>query len=106
MRLRRLAAVIFLLLLLPGCVGCSISHRLVVSSMGVAGGNDGLTAVLEIIRGEENERITAEGRDLNAIFTDAERQTGKQLYLGAMQSIIFSGVTDADELRALLMQRF
>ena len=104
MRLHRLAAVIFLLLLLPGCGGRSISHRLVVSSMGVAGGNDGLTAVLEIIRGEENERITAEGRDLNAIFTDAERQTGKQLYLGAMQSIIFSGVADADELRALLMQ--
>ena len=52
MRLRRLAAVIFLLLLLSGCGGRSISHRLVVSSMGVAGGNDGLTAVLEIIRGE------------------------------------------------------
>ena len=51
MRLRRLAAVIFLLLLLPGCGGRSVSHRLVVSSMGVAGGNDGLTAVLEIIRG-------------------------------------------------------
>lgn len=103
MRLRRLAAVIFLLLLLPGCGGRSISHRLVVSSMGVAGG-DRLTAVLEIIRGEENVRITAEGRDLNALFTDAERQTGKQLYLGAMQSIIFSGAADADELRALLMQ--
>ena len=35
MRLRRLAAVIFLLLLLPCCGGRSISHRLVVSSMGV-----------------------------------------------------------------------
>ena len=35
MRLRRLAAVIFLLLLLPGCGGRSISHRPLLSMMGV-----------------------------------------------------------------------
>ena len=35
MRLRRLAAVIFLLLLLPGCGGRSISHRPFLSVMGV-----------------------------------------------------------------------
>ena len=35
MRLRRLAAVIFLLLLLPGCGGRSISHRPFLSMMGM-----------------------------------------------------------------------
>jgi len=35
MRLRRLAAVIFLLLLLPGCGGRSISHRPLLSMMGM-----------------------------------------------------------------------
>ena len=35
MRLRRLAAVIFLLLLLPGCGGRSISHRPLLSVMGM-----------------------------------------------------------------------
>ena len=35
MHLRRLAAVIFLLLLLPGCGGRSISHRPLLSMMGV-----------------------------------------------------------------------
>ena len=35
MRLRRLATVIFLLLLLPGCGGRSISHRPLLSMMGV-----------------------------------------------------------------------
>ena len=35
MRLRRLTAVIFLLLLLPGCGGRTISHRPLLSMMGV-----------------------------------------------------------------------
>ncbi len=35
MRLRRLAAVILLLLLLPGCGGRSISHRPFLSMMGM-----------------------------------------------------------------------
>ena len=35
MHLRRLAAVIFLLLLLPGCGGRSISHRPFLSVMGM-----------------------------------------------------------------------
>ena len=35
MRLRRLAAVIFLLLLLPGCGGRSVSHRPFLSMMGM-----------------------------------------------------------------------
>ena len=35
MRLRRLAAVIFFLLLLPGCGGRSISHRPLLSMMGM-----------------------------------------------------------------------
>ena len=35
MHLRRLAAVIFLLLLLPGCGGRSISHRPLLSVMGM-----------------------------------------------------------------------
>ena len=35
MRLRRFLAVIFLLLLLPGCGGRSVSHRPFLSMMGV-----------------------------------------------------------------------
>ena len=35
MRLRRLAAVIFLLLLLSGCGGRSVSHRPLLSMMGI-----------------------------------------------------------------------
>ena len=60
MRLRRLAAVIFLLLLLPGCGGRSISHRLVVSSMGVAGGGDGLHDIWAVSEdGKEVRRLTS-----------------------------------------------
>ena len=88
--------------LLPGCAERPISSRLVVSSLGVACGSTPWTAVLEIVREEQNETITVQGEDLTAIFSAAERETGEPLYLGALQSIVFSGVPDADALRDCL----
>ena len=83
-----------LLCLLPGCGERPISSRLVLSSMGVECSARPLTAVLEVIREEENETITVQGESFTALFSAAERQTGEQVYLGALQSIVFSGVPD------------
>ena len=78
-----------LLCLLPGCGERPISSRLVLSSMGVECSARPLTAVLEVIREEENETITVQGESFTALFSAAERQTGEQVYLGALQSIVF-----------------
>ena len=91
-----------LLCLLPGCRERPISSRLVLSSMGVECSARPLTAVLEVIREEENETITVQGESFTALFSAAERQTGEQVYLGALQSIVFSGVPDGSTLREYL----
>lgn len=91
-----------LLCLLPGCGERPISSRLVLSSMGVECSARPLTAVLEVIREEENETITVQGESFTALFSAAERQTGEQVYLGALQSIVFSGVPDGSTLRGYL----
>ena len=90
------------LCLLPGCRERPISSRLVLSSMGVECSARPLTAVLEVIREEENETITVQGESFTALFSAAERQTGEQVYLGALQSIVFSGVPDGSTLREYL----
>ena len=90
------------LCLLPGCGERPISSRLVLSSMGVECSARPLTAVLEVIREEENETITVQGESFTALFSAAERQTGEQVYLGALQSIVFSGVPDGSTLREYL----
>ena len=90
------------LCLLPGCRERPISSRLVLSSMGVECSARPLTAVLEVIREEKNETITVRGESFTALFSAAERQTGEQVYLGALQSIVFSGVPDGSTLREYL----
>lgn len=90
------------LCLLPGCGERPISSRLVLSSMGVECSARPLTAVLEVIREEKNETITVQGESFAALFSAAERQTGEQVYLGALQSIVFSGVPDGSTLREYL----
>ena len=90
------------LCLLPGCGERPISSRLVLSSMGVECSARPLTAVLEVIREEKNETITVRGESFTALFSAAERQTGEQVYLGALQSIVFSGVPDGSTLREYL----
>lgn len=90
------------LCLLPGCGERPISSRLVLSSMGVECSARPLTAVLEVIREEKNETITVQGESFTALFSAAERQTGEQVYLGALQSIVFSGVPDGSTLREYL----
>lgn len=90
------------LCLLPGCGERPISSRLVLSSMGVECSARPLTAVLEVIREEENETITVQGESFTALFSAAERQTGEPVYLGALQSIVFSGVPDGSTLRGYL----
>ena len=42
------------------------------------------------------------GESFTALFSAAERQTGEQVYLGALQSIVFSGVPDGSTLREYL----
>ena len=91
-----------LLCLLPGCGERPISSRLVLSSMGVECSARPLTAVLEVIREEKNETITVQGESFTALFSAAERHTGEQVYLGALQSIVFSGVPDGSTLREYL----
>lgn len=93
---------VFALCLLPGCGERPISSRLVLSSMGVECSARPLTAVLEVIREEENETITVQGESFTALFSAAERQTGEPVYLGALQSIVFSGVPDGSTLRGYL----
>lgn len=93
-----------LLCLLPGCRERPISSRLVLSSMGVECSARPLTAVLEVIREEENETITVQGESFTALFSAAERQTGEPVYLGALQSIIFSGVPDGSALLGYLRE--
>ena len=90
------------LCLLPGCGERPISSRLVLSSMGVECSARPLTAVLEVIREEKNKTITVQGESFTALFSAAERQTGEQVYLGALQSIVFSGVPDGSTLREYL----
>lgn len=92
------------LCLLPGCRERPISSRLVLSSMGVECSARPLTAVLEVIREEKNETITVQGESFTALFSAAERQTGEQVYLGALQSIVFSGVPDGSTLRGYLRE--
>lgn len=77
------------LFLLSGCEERSSSARLVVSSMGVDCSGDSLSAMLEIIRGDQNETMTVQGENMTELFSDAERQSGEPLYLGALQSIVF-----------------
>ena len=104
MPLHRFSALLLALLLclLPGCRERPISSRLVLSSMGVECSARPLTAVLEVIREEKNETITVQGESFTALFSAAERQTGEQVYLGALQSIVFSGVPDGSTLREYL----
>ena len=82
------------LCLLSGCGGRSVTTRLVISSMGVDCAASPLTAVLEIIKEEQNELMTVQGESFAELFSAAERQSGEQLYLGALQSIVFSGIAD------------
>ncbi len=91
------------LFLLSGCEERSSSARLVVSSMGVDCSGDSLSAMLEIIRGDQNETMTVQGENMTELFSDAERQSGEPLYLGALQSIVFSGVADGSTLRDYLL---
>ena len=74
------------------CLGkCSLTVALpIISAMGVECSARPLTAVLEVIREEENETITVQGESFTALFSAAERQTGEQDYLGALQRIVFS----------------
>ncbi len=90
------------LCLLSGCGGRSVTTRLVISSMGVDCAASPLTAVLEIIKEEQNELMTVQGESFAELFSAAERQSGEQLYLGALQSIVFSGIADGSTLRAYL----
>ena len=103
MRLRISAGMIATLLcLLPGCAMRPIAARQVISSMGVEGGRLPLTAGLEVIREEENEIITVQGNNFTELFSAAEQQSGEPLYLGALQSIVFSGVPDGSTLQEYL----
>ncbi len=90
------------LCLLSGCGGRSVTTRLVISSIGVDCADSPLTAVLEIIKEEQNELMTVQGKSFAELFSAAERQSGEQLYLGALQSIVFSGIADGSTLRAYL----
>ena len=88
--------------LLTGCEGRSVNTKLVVSSMAVACDAVPMRAVLETVHEEQNETVTVQGNDLEEIFSAAERVSGKPLYLGALQSVVFSGIAGGSALRKQL----
>ena len=101
MRNHIIAAAALALCLLTGCAGRSVAQYLVVSSMAVDCSSAPITAVLEIAGEEQNDYMTLQGDSYGDIFAQAQRRSGRQVYLGAMQGVVFGGVPDG---KALLSQ--
>ena len=98
MRNHIIAAAALALCLLTGCAGRSVAQYLVVSSMAVDCSSAPITAVLEIAGEEQNDYMTLQGDSYGDIFAQAQRRSGRQVYLGAMQGVVFGGVPDGKAL--------
>ena len=97
-----IAAAALALCLLTGCAGRSVAQYLVVSSMAVDCSSAPITAVLEIAGEEQNDYMTLQGDSYGDIFAQAQRRSGRQVYLGAMQGVVFGGVPDGEALLSQL----